>query len=263
MSDLHCHLEQQVMHIYMARLERHNAFDDVFLQTLQDRIKAADANPEVRVIVLKAEGRHFSAGADLNWMQRMREYSETENFKDSMVLANTMAALYDAKKPTIAVVQGCAYGGGAGLVAACDIAIAEENARFCFSEVKLGLIPAVISPYVIEAIGPRAAKALFMSAEPFDASRALQLGLIQHCVPHAELYLFADTLASKLTMVAPLATQEVKTLVKTVNGQVIDEKLRQYTAHLIAKKRVSAEGQLGICAFVEKQALDWSQRHDV
>lgn len=259
MSDLNCHLEQRIMTISMARAACSNAFDDTLLQAIQDAVKEADANPDVRVIVLKAEGKHFCAGADLNWMQRMHTYSIEENFKDSMVLAQTMAALYEARKPTVAIVQGCAYGGGAGLVAACDIAIAEEEARFCFSEVRLGLIPAVISPYVIEAIGPRAARHLFMTAEQFDAGKALQLGLIQHCVPHSELYLLGEAIAGKLTQVAPMAMQNAKKLVNSVKGQVIDRKLQEYTAHLIAETRVSAEGQKGIKAFLNKTPVDWSR----
>lgn len=259
MSYVQCQLSESIMTISMARVAVSNAFDDIFLQEIRDAVRAADANPKVRVIVLRAEGRHFCAGADLTWMQRMCDYNETDNINDAMILAETMDALYHARKPTVAIVQGASFGGGAGLVAACDIAIAEESAIFCFSEVKLGLIPAVISPYVIEAIGPRAAKHLFMSAEQFDACKALRLGLIHHCVPKAELNLLGEAIAIKLTQVAPLATQNSKRLVEAVKGQSIDNKLQQYTARLIAKTRVSDEGQKGIKAFIDKTPLDWSQ----
>ena len=259
MSDLQCQLNQNIMSISMAKVAVSNAFDDKLLLEIRQAIQDADANPKVRVILLRAEGKHFCAGADINWMQRMRHYSEADNIKDSMILADTMDALYHTNKPTIAVVQGASFGGGAGLVAACDIAVAEENAVFCFSEVKLGLIPAVISPYVIEAIGARAAKHLFMSAEKFDASKALRLGLIHHCVPRSELDLLAESIATKLTQVAPVATQTIKRLVQHVSGKPIDAELQQYTARLIAKTRVSKEGQRGLQAFIDKAPLDWSQ----
>ena len=211
----------------------------------------------MRALIIKANGRHFSAGADLAWMQRMAEFSEEENLKDALVLAEVMYTLYQSPKPTIAMVQGAAFGGGAGLVAACDIAIASTSARFCFSEVKLGLIPAVISPYVVKAIGERAAKHLFMTAETIDAAEAKRLQLVQHCVADEELWSFTLNYAEQISQLAPQAVRACKTLVKEVAGQIIDEKLMQQTAALIAKKRISAEGQRGLHAFLNKETPTW------
>jgi methylglutaconyl-CoA hydratase len=260
MSDnLISELKQGVLKVHLNRLECHNAFDDTLLQELLQIVQEAEGNDEIKVILLQAKGKHFCAGADLNWMKRMAGFSEEENYQDSLLLARTVAAFRDINKPTIAVVQGCAYGGGAGLVAACDIAIAEEEAKFCFSEVRLGLIPAVISPFVIDAIGTRAAKHLFITAEAFDAQKALHLGLIQYCVPRAELYLMAEAIANQITQLAPRAVQNCKTLVHDVAGKPINAALQKYTAQRIAQTRVSEEGQKGLHAFLNKTPIDWTQ----
>ena len=244
--------------ITLNRVDKHNAFDDALLACLQKALDTAIADPNVRVIVLNAHGRHFSAGADLAWMQRMAEFSEAENLSDAKVLAHVMYTLNQSPKPTIAVVQGAAYGGGAGLVAACDIAIAAHTARFCFSEVKLGLIPAVISPYVIKAIGERAATWLFMSAEIFDAKRALELQLVQHCVPEDELQTYTLNYAQQIAQLAPNAVRASKALVRQVAGQPVNEALQHITATLIAKQRVSVEGQQGLQAFLNKETPTWN-----
>ncbi|WP_133126835.1 enoyl-CoA hydratase-related protein [Legionella nagasakiensis] len=257
MNDVLSELQGHVLIITLNRVSKHNAFDDQLLANLQHLLDEANQHSKARVIVLKANGRHFSAGADLAWMKRMTNFSEEENLADAKVLANVMFTLHHSPKPTIAMVQGAAYGGGAGLVAACDIAIAAENARFCFSEVKLGLIPAVISPYVIKAIGPRAASWLFMTAETFDAKRARELQLVQHCVPEAELSDYTLNYAQQLSQQAPLAVREAKTLVQEVATKSIDEALMHKTACLIAKKRTSAEGQYGLQAFLNKETPNW------
>ncbi|MGQ3890386.1 enoyl-CoA hydratase-related protein [Legionella sp. CNM-4043-24] len=257
MSDLLSEIDQHVCLITLNRVNKHNAFDDQLLATIQKALDEAIANPEVRVIVLKANGRHFSAGADLAWMQRMSAYSEAENLADSLVLAGVMRTLHQSPKPTIAVVQGSALGGGAGLVAACDIAIAGHSARFCFSEVKLGLIPAVISPYVVKAMGERLARWLFITAETFDAEQARQWQLVQHCVNDDELWPFALRYAHTITRQAPQAVSDCKTLVARVSNQTITDELVRETAMLIAKKRVSAEGQRGLRAFLNKEPVNW------
>lgn len=257
MTDLLTELQGSLCFLTIHREQKNNAFDDHLLQLLQDQFEAAIADPQIRVIVLKAQGKHFSAGADMAWMQKMAAFSAEDNLKDAMVLAKLMATIYHCPKPTIAMVQGSAYGGGAGLVAACDIGIAATNARFCFSEVKLGLIPAVISPFVIKAIGERAAKALFVSAEVFDAQRALALQLVQHCVNETELYEFTLNYAKLISNNAPEAVQSAKKLVHAVADKPIDEALSLYTAELIAMKRVSAEGQKGLNAFLHKQSPNW------
>lgn len=257
MSDILQEIHEKILLITLNRIDKHNAFDDVFLAELQRILDEAEENQAIRVIVLKANGKHFSAGADLHWMQRMASFNEEENIADAMVLANVMYSLHLSSKPTIAMVNGSSFGGGAGLVAACDIGIAAENAQFCFSEVKLGLIPAVISPYVIRAIGPRMASALFMSAEVFNAKRALELNLIQHYVPLETLLSFTMEYAGRIASLAPQAVREVKTLVTEVSGHPINKTLLNKTAQFIAKKRVSPEGQKGLQAFLRKETPVW------
>ena len=257
MTTLLSELQGHVYFITLNRTEKNNAFDDCLLNDLQKVLDHALANDDVRIIVLKANGAHFSAGADLAWMQRMAHFSEAENIADASVLARLMHTLYQSPKPTIAMVQGAAFGGGAGLVAACDIAIAANTARFCFSEVKLGLIPAVISPYVIQAIGEKAATALFMSAEQFTAQRAYELQLIHHCVPENDLLTYTLDFAKNMAQLAPHAVRASKALVREVKGKPIDETLLLRTATLIAKQRVSVEGQRGLNAFLNKEKLTW------
>lgn len=258
MNDLLCDIQDTICHLTINRVEKSNAFDDVLLSQMQQQLDAAIANPQVRVLIIKAQGKHFSAGADLDWMQRMAQLTEQENLDDARILGNLMYSLYHCPKPTIAMVQGCAFGGGAGLVAACDIAIAAHSARFCFSETKLGLIPAVISPYVVNAVGSRNASMLFMSAEIFTAQRALEFGLIQHCVADEELSGFTLNYASQIANNAPLAVLSAKQLTREIASRKIDQELMQHTASLIAKQRVSAEGQKGLKAFLMKKTPNWN-----
>ncbi|MCH9755892.1 MAG: enoyl-CoA hydratase/isomerase family protein [Gammaproteobacteria bacterium] len=257
MPDLLTELDEHVLILTLNRTQKHNAFDDALLAHFQKALDLAAENPMVRVIMLRANGLHFSAGADLGWMQRMADFTEDENIADAKALAHLLSSLHHSKKPTIAVVQGAAFGGGAGLVAACDIAIAADSTQFCFSEVKLGLIPAVISPYVVRAIGERAASWLFMSAEKIDARAALKLGLIHHLVPEEELPSHAHHYAREMAKLAPLAVQESKQLVATVAHLPIDDSLQNLTASLIAKKRASTEGKKGMHAFLNKKNPVW------
>ena len=258
MSDLLSEVQERVCLLTVNRISKQNAFNNHLLAEMQEQLDAAISNPEVRVIVLKANGKHFSAGADLTWMQNMVQFTEEENLEDSMVLGNLMYSLNQSPKPTIAMIQGAAFGGGAGLVAACDIAIAAPSARFCFSEVKLGLVPAVISPYVVKAIGERSAKMLFMSAEIFDVKRAMDLNLVQHCVEEEELLEFTLKYAKRISHNAPEAVKIAKQLVHDVADKQINEELVRYTASLIARKRVSAEGQQGLKAFLNKETPNWN-----
>ena len=253
MSDLLSEVQDDLCLLTMNRISKHNAFDRPLLSAMQEAIKAAINHPKVRVIILKAHGKHFSAGADLAWMQSMAEWNEEENQKDALVLGNLMYSIHQSPKPTLAMVQGSAFGGGAGLVAACDIGIAAASARFCFSEVRLGLVPAVISPYVVKAMGERTAKMLFMSAEVFDANRAMDLHLVQHCVPDEELLAFTLHYAKQIAQQAPEAVQISKQLAKQVANKEINEELVLYTASLIAQRRVSEEAQRGIKAFLKKE----------
>lgn len=254
MSDVLSELQENILLVTLNRVTKHNAFDDILLSDLQLILDNAQHNPDVSIIVLKANGRHFSAGADLAWMQRMAQFSEEENIADATILAKLMYTLHHHPKPTIAMVQGAAIGGGAGLVAACDIAIAASTASFCFSEVKLGLIPAVISPYVIKAIGERATLGLFMSAETFDARRAFELQLVQHCVSEEELSSYTLHYAKQIAQWPAGAVKAAKLLVRQIANQPINDKLQELTASLIAKQRVSLEGQNGLKTFLEKSS---------
>lgn len=258
MSDLIYEIQDHVCFITLNRESKHNAFDDKLLAEMQSQFNQAIHNPQVRVIVLKANGKHFSAGADLTWMQRMAHFSEAENVKDALVLARLMFTINQCPKPTIAMIQGCAYGGGAGLAAACDIVIASTTARFCFSEVKLGIIPAVISPYVVKAIGERSAKVLFMSAEVFDAQRAMALNLVHHCEPEDSLLEYTLNYARQISNNAPESVIASKKLAAYVTNKTIDDNLGYYTATLIAQKRVSTEGQKGLNAFLNKETPNWN-----
>lgn len=258
MSDLICEINDKVFVMTLNRCDKNNAFDDNLLNSMQQALEQAIDNPQIKVVLLRANGQHFSAGADANWMQRMTQFSEEENHDDALILAKLMRTLHQCPKPTIASVQGAAYGGGAGLVAACDIAIAAHSARFCFSEVKLGLIPAVISPYVVKALGVRISQWLFMTAEVFDATQAKHYHLVQHCVDDDELVEFSLEYALKMTRLAPQAIKDCKTLINTVAQRPIDAALMYETAHIIAQKRVSEEGQLGLRAFLAKETPKWN-----
>jgi methylglutaconyl-CoA hydratase len=245
--------------VVMSRPEVHNAFDDHLIVELTHKLRELDHDPAVRVVVLAAEGKSFSAGADLNWMKRMAGYSEAENLRDAVALANLMRTLNRMAKPTIARVQGAAYGGGVGLVACCDIAIGSSAAAFSLSEVRLGLIPAVISPYVMAAIGERAAGRYFLTAERFDAAEALRIGLLHDVVPDAELDACVNRIAEELLKSGPKAITAAKDLIEHVAHRPIDQHLAEETAARIARIRVTPEGQEGIAAFLDKRSPAWSK----
>lgn len=228
---------------------KHNAFDDIFIQEFQKAIDAAQAEINAKVIIIRANGKNFSAGADLAWMQRMAKYNFAENTNDALQLAKLINSIYKIEKPTIAMIHGKTFGGGLGIIAACDIAIATENAKFCFSEVKLGLIPAVISPYVIAAIGARQASALFMSAEEFTAQKAQSINLIQYVVAPDTLDEFTLDYAKKITRCPIGAVNAAKKLVKDIKNLPIDENTQQITAELIALQRSLPEAQTALANF--------------
>ena len=238
--------------------EKHNAFDDVLIADLTATFKALDQNPSVRVVVLSAVGKSFSAGGDLNWMKRVAGYSQEENLRDAMALATLMRTLHGLSKPTIARVQGPAYGGGVGLVACCDMAVGTLNASFSLSEAKIGLIPAVISPYVIAAIGARAAHRYFLTAERFDAGEALRLGLLNEITPSDdEMDERINDVTTALMRCSPNAIAEGKQLIAAVAGRSIDDSLMRDTAERIARVRASEEGREGLGAFLEKRKARW------
>lgn len=243
----------------LNRPETHNAFDADLIRQLTTELEALDQEDSIRAVIITGTGSTFSAGADLNWMRSMANASEAENLEDSLRLAKLMRTLNFMGKPTIARVNGAAYGGGVGLIACCDIAIGIEATKFSLSEVKLGLVPAVISPYVISAIGLRHARRLFLSAEIFDSALALRIGLLHEAVPHAQLDDTIDKTMHWLLKGGPIAQKEAKTLALRVSGNsfAAAEQLDSENAALIAKLRVSKEGQEGLNAFLEKRAAQW------
>ena len=238
--------------------DKHNAFDDVLIADLTAALRSLDANRDVRVVILSAVGKSFSAGADLNWMKRMAGYSQEENLRDAKALGVLMSTLHSLSKPTIARVQGAAYGGGVGLVACCDMAVGTLNAAFSLSEAKLGLIPAVISPYVIAAIGERAAHRYFLTAERFDASEAYRLGLLHDLAQSDdEMDDKINDLTVALMGCSPNAITEGKRLIAAVANRPIDEDIVSDTAERIARVRASDEGKEGVSAFLEKHQPRW------
>lgn len=243
----------------LNRPERHNAFDDVMIGEMTDALLSFEQNMQAKIIVLKSEGKNFSAGADLAWMKKMAHFTKHENTEDAMRLGKLMYTLYHCQKPTIAMVQGATYGGGVGLIACSHIAVVASDATFCFSEVKLGLIPAVISPYIISAIGLRQARSYFLTASVFDATTAKQIGLCHEVVPREALAHKTDELILTLLRNGPQALQAVNDLLKELQPLVINEVVVEKTVQQIANIRVSAEGQEGLTAFLEKRKPAWCQ----
>ena len=243
----------------LNRPQIHNAFDDALIAALTETLAQVEADPAVRAVVLTGNGSCFSAGADLNWMRGMAGASEQENREDSLRLARLMRNLQFLSKPTIARVNGAAYGGGVGLVACCDIAIGVDTAKFALSEVKLGLVPAVISPYVIAAIGLREARRLFVSGEVFDATEARRIGLLHAAVAPDTLDEAIERQLHFLAKAGPLAQREAKRLALRIGGAdpAQAECIDTENAALIARLRVSPEGQHGLGAFLDKRAPSW------
>ncbi|WP_197484363.1 enoyl-CoA hydratase/isomerase family protein [Halioglobus sp. HI00S01] len=249
--------ERGVATVTLNRPDKHNAFDDVVIAELRAAFDALAANDTVRVVVLASEGKSFSAGADLGWMKRMAAYDYSDNLADARLLADMLKALYDMPQPTIARVQGAAFGGAVGLVSCCDMAVASERASFSLSEAKVGLIPATISPYVIKAMGERAAQRYFTTAERFQAAQALRLGLISELASDDELDNVLNSLISALLQNGPLAVREAKKLVHDVAGHPITPALVEGTCEAIARIRISEEGQEGLGAFLNKRQPRW------
>lgn len=247
-----------IARVVLTNPDKHNAFDDGLIKGLIGTFMLLQAADEVRVVVLEAEGKSFSAGADLGWMRRMADYTHQENVEDATMLGKLMEVINFLPKPVIAKIQGAAYGGGVGLAACCDIAIGSEKARFCLSEVKLGLIPAVISPYVTAAIGQRAARRYFLTAEVFGAEEALRLGLLHKLVPADELDGAVDGMAEILLRVGPEAVRESKDLIFAVDRPT-DYNVIHDTVNRIAKVRAGDEAREGIAAFFEKREPSWMQ----
>jgi methylglutaconyl-CoA hydratase len=246
--------------ITLNRPDVRNAFDDALIAALTAAFAGMDKDASIRVVVLAGNGPAFCAGADLNWMKRMAGYGYEENLRDARALAEMLSTLDGLDKPTIARVHGPAFAGGTGLVAACDIAVGTPEAKFCFSEAKLGLSPATISPYVMRAIGARAASRYFLTAEVFDAQEALRIGMLSALVPAGELDRFIDALAQHLLAGGSEAHARIKDLVRQVGARPIDEALKADTARRIAEIRSSPEGREGIASFLEKRKPSWTKK---
>jgi methylglutaconyl-CoA hydratase len=246
--------------VTMNRPAKKNAFDEGLISALAEAFDTLSGAEGVRVVFVRGAGGTFSAGADLDWMRAAIDRTESDNRADAMELAKMLKALRDLPALTVALVEGGAFGGGAGLAAACDMAIATADAKFSFSEVKLGLIPATISPYVIEAIGPREARALFATARIFDTAHAEKIGLISETVADtAALRVAAHNIAAGIVACAPGAVEGSKRLVDDIAGRVIDRDLMELTAHRIAAARVGEEGQEGVRAFLERRKAAWAE----
>ena len=243
--------------VTLNRPEVRNAFNDEVIAELTAVFLALSEREEIRCIVLAAAGTAFCAGADLNWMKRVAGYTREENLADAQALAAMLRVLYRCPKPVIARVQGDVYAGGTGLVAACDIAVSADTAGYCLSETRLGLIPATISPYVIRAMGPRAAHRYLLTAERFDAAEALRIGFVHEVVSAAELDAKVAQIAGALVGAGPAAVKACKALVQDVALEEIDNGLIARTVEGIADIRVSPEGREGIQSFLEKRKPSW------
>ncbi|WP_419172293.1 enoyl-CoA hydratase-related protein [Halobacteriovorax sp.] len=250
--------EAGVCYITLNRPEVHNAFNDEMIAALTEEFLGLESDDSVRVVVLTGEGKSFCAGADLNWMKRMKDYSMEENIADSKKLAGLFHAINNLSKPVIGKVNGAALGGGVGLVACCDFVIASESAKFGLTEVNLGLVPAVITPFVIAKIGESNARHLFLTGERFDGKRALEIGLVHQV--SLDRYYDADIvhMAKQLIKVAPKAQREAKKLIFGVKERLGNtEEVTDYTCNVIAKQRISDEGQEGMSALLEKRKPNW------
>lgn len=253
-KNLEVTIRNSIALVALNRPEIRNAFDDALIGALTKVLNRLDADKSVRAVVLMGNGVAFCAGADLNWMKRMAGYSEKQNLEDARALAGMLRTLDRLSKPTIARVHGPAFAGGVGLVAACDIAIGSTEAEFCLTEVKLGLTPATISPYVVRAMGERAARRYFLSGEVFAAAEAYRLGLLSDLAQPAELDNAINELLGHIVSGGSAAQAEIKDLIRAVSRGPINDAMIEDTAHRIAKVRVSPEGRKGIAAFLAKKS---------
>lgn len=252
-----CSLDAGIATLTLNRPDIANAFDDSVIAELLRHLRELENDSSIRVLVLRGAGKHFSAGADLNWMRRMASASYDDNLHDAQQLAGLMQALRAFPAPTLAVVQGAAMGGAVGLISCCDIAIASDDARFALSEVRIGLAPAVISPYVIAAIGERAASRYFLTGEMFNASTAQQLGLLHEVHSRETLAEGAQHMIDILLANGPQATRTAKQLIAHIRNMPPAPETIAFTTRSIARLRVSAEGQEGMTAFLEKRNPGW------
>ena len=257
MTHLQRRISAGVAWLYLNRPEVRNAFNDEVIAELTQAFSELGARDDVRCIVLAANGPAFCAGADLNWMRRMADYSHAENLADAAQLADMLRVIYECPKPTVARIQGDVYAGGMGLVAACDMAVSVDNAQYCLSEVRLGLVPATISPYVIRAMGARAAHRYFLTAERFDAREAHRIGFVHEVVKADELDARVAEISQALVNASPLAVKACKQLVQDVAGRELSAGLIALTVKGIADIRSSEQGKEGVQSFLQKRKPTW------
>jgi len=250
-------LQQGVATIWLNRPDMRNAMNDVLIRELGDAVRDALSDDAVRVLVLAGRGKAFCAGADLGWMKSGREMTAEESRKDTGNLAKVMRMLYDSPKPSVARVHGAAFAGGMGLVSSCDIAVASTEAKFCLSEVKLGLIPAMISPYVIRAMGEQRARRYFVTGEVFDGTEAYRMGFVHELAQPGEIDAKLQAIVGHLLQGGPVALGECKKLIRDMAGRPIDDEVTADTAARIARVRASDEAQEGIASFFEKRKPRW------
>jgi methylglutaconyl-CoA hydratase len=246
-----------VARVILDRPDIRNAFNEVMIRELRQAMAELGGEPSLRVVVLTGEGKAFCAGADLHWMRRVLSYTYEENYADSLELARLMREIYEFPRPVVGRINGPAIGGGTGLVAVCDIAVAAEDAVFSFSEVKFGLVPACISPYVLKRVGERYARQYFLTGERLTAAKARECGLVNHVVPAAGLDAEVESQVQSLISSGPEALAAAKRLMRAVTEMTLDE-AGPYTAEMIARLRMSAEGQEGMSAFLERRKPKWA-----
>ena len=256
-STLDIRIDGPVAHVWLNRPEVRNAFNDATIAELTKTFLALGHNPQLRAVVLGAHGKAFSAGADLNWMRAMADYTWEQNRDDAARLAEMLWTLYSCPLPVVGRLQGDCYAGGVGLAAVCDVLVAAEGVQFCLSEAKLGLLPATISPYVIRAMGEQAARRYFITAERFSAAEAHRLGLVHEVCPAEVLDERVDAIVAALVANGPQAVKACKRLVQDVAGQPISAALREDTARRIADIRASDEGRAGVRSFLDKRSPPW------
>ncbi len=252
--------ERGVAFLTFNRPHRRNAFGRALILDLTSTLRRLDADPSVRVVALSGAGGNFCAGGDIEWMRSLADASPQAQEEQALELSQMFHALDSLSKPTIAVIEGVAYGGGVGLVACCDIAISDKGSKFAMSEVRLGLVPAVVGPYLVKAIGPRASRALFLTAEPIGADQALQIGLVHELSAEREVDAAGDRIIEALLLGAPGAQAQAKGLVQLCERRPIDASLRKEMARLISARWASSEGAEGLRCFLERRAPNWRPR---
>ncbi len=246
--------------VTLNRPDMHNSLEEKLIREITRMFDMLGSDPSIRMVLLRANGASFCAGADINWMQRSAGYSKEQNIEEAQNLALMMKTLYDFPKPLVGLVQGAAVGGGVGIVSCCDVVVASDASSFRLSEVKLGIVPAVISPYVVRAIGLRPAQRYFLTAEPFSATEAKNIGLVHEIVPDRMMQAAAAKLIERIMLGGPKAQLASKELLRRVDGSRMDDELIGYTVEMIARLRSSPEGKEGLSAFLEKRNPVWPKR---